>query len=103
MKFAMVGVLLAAVCLQGGCAKYWYGEGKSFEQTRYDLAACHAEAMRYSDASRTQGLGGFEQKFVRECMEQKGYHLVQEKELPTRVRRESSPVFGLPGVAGTID
>ena len=103
MKFAMVGVLLAAVCMQGGCAKYWYGEGNSFEQTRYDLAACHAEAMRYSDARRTQGLGSFEQKFVRECMEQKGYRLVQEKGLPTRIKRESSPVFGLPGVAGTID
>lgn len=103
MKFAIAGVLFVAVCTLGGCTKYRYREGKSFKQTRYDLAACHAEAMRYSDASRTQGLDGFEQNSVRECMERKGYHLVQEKELPTRVRRESSPVFGLPGLAGTID
>ena len=36
-------------------------------------------------------------------MEEQGYQLVGEKDLPMRVRRESSPVVGVPGVAGTID
>jgi len=36
-------------------------------------------------------------------MRTKGYDLVGEKALPIRVKRESSPVFGIPGVAGTID
>lgn len=49
------------------------------------------------------GLGSYEKKFVTDCMHEKGYQLVPEKELPVRVKRESSPVFGIPGVAGTID
>jgi hypothetical protein len=103
MKLVGAGLLLMVVCVLGGCATYWYQEGKTFDETRYDLAACQAEAMRYSDVGRTQGLGSFEQKFVRGCMEQKGYRLVKEQELSIRVKRESSPVFGIPGVAGSID
>jgi hypothetical protein len=104
MRLIVTALLLAtAVLLLGGCAKYWYQEGKSFEQCRKDLAASQAEAIRYSDVERTSGLGSYEGKFVHESMEKKGYHLVGEKELPVRVKRESSPVFGIPGVAGTID
>ena len=103
MRLVVAGMLFAVVFVVGGCAKYWYQEGKSFNQTRRDLAACQAEAVRYSDVGRTHGLGGFEQEFVERCMQENGYQLVREKELPMRIRRESSPVFGLPGIAGTID
>lgn len=103
MKLAVFGALLLSVCLLGGCAKYWYQDGKSFKQTNADLAACQAEAVRYSDVGRTHGLGPYEEKFVRRCMEEQGYRLVREKDLPIRVKRESSPVFGMPGIAGTID
>jgi hypothetical protein len=103
MRLAVVGALMVPLCLLCGCAKYWYQEGKSFKQTNADLSACRAEAMRYSDVERTQGLGPYEEKFVRRCMEEQGYQLVREKDLPMRVRRESSPVLGVPGVAGTID
>jgi hypothetical protein len=103
MRLALAGVLLLSASLLSGCAKYWYQEGTSFTQCRRDLASCHAEAARYSDVERTSGLGGYESKFVRECMREKGYNLVGESTLPIRVKRESSPVFGIPGVAGTVD
>jgi len=103
MRLPVVGALLLALCLLNGCTKYWYQEGKSFKQTHADLAACRAEAARYSDVQRTQGMGVYDEKFVRKCMQEHGYQLVGEKELPIRVRRESPPVFGIPGVAGTVD
>jgi hypothetical protein len=104
MRFVFTALLLAtAVLLLGGCAKYWYQEGKSFEECRKDLAASQAEAIRYSDVGRTNGIGSYEGKFVHESMEKKGYQLVGESKLPVRVKRESSPVFGIPGIAGTID
>lgn len=103
MRFVVAGVLFLSLCTLQGCAKYWYQEGRSFKQTQKDLAACQAEAVRYSDVGRTQGLGTYEGKFVRRCMEEQGYRLVGEDELPVRVKRESSPVLGVAGVAGTID
>lgn len=103
MRVVLAGMLMLSASLLGGCAKYWYQEGRSFTQCRRDLASCHAEAQRYSDIERTSGFGSYESKFVGECMRTKGYDLVAEKVLPVRVKRESSPVFGIPGVAGTID
>ncbi|MEN6333522.1 MAG: hypothetical protein ABFE01_04630 [Phycisphaerales bacterium] len=103
MRLAVVGALLLALCLLEGCAKYWYQEGKSFKQTSDDLAACQREAAKYSDVDRTHGIDSYDGKFVRQCMEERGYDLVAENELPLRVKRESPPVLGMPGVAGTID
>ena len=103
MRLIVAGLLLVSVGLLGGCAKYWYQEGKSFNQCERDLASCRAEAARYADVGRTSGLGSYEKKFVNECMGRKGYRLAPEKELPMRVKRESSPVFGFSGIAGTID
>lgn len=103
MKLVVSVALIWSMCVLSGCSKYWYQEGRSFRQTREDLAACQAEATRYSDVGRTHGLGRFEGQFVRQCMEQQGYELVSERDLPLRVRRESSPVFGVAGIAGTID
>lgn len=103
MRLIVFAVLLLGLGLMGGCAKYWYQDGKSFQETRRDLARCQSEAVRYSDVGRTHGLGSYERKFVERCMHDQGYELVPEKELPVRVKRESSPVFGIPGVAGTID
>ena len=103
MRLILAGLLLTSASLLGGCAKYWYQDGKGFDRCREDLASCQAEATRYSDVERTHGLGRYETKFVNECMHKKGYNLLPEKELPIRVKRESSPVFGIPGVAGVID
>lgn len=103
MRLAVVGALLLALCLLEGCARYWYQEGKSFKQTSDDLAACQREATKYSDVDRTHGMDAYDGKLVRQGMEERGYDLVAENELPLRVKRESPPVFGMPGVAGTID
>ena len=103
MRVLVIGALLLSFCLLAGCAKYWYQEGRTFRETQQDLAACQAEAARYADVERTYGLGSYEKSFVTDCMNRKGYTLVPEKELPVRVKRQSSPVFGLSGVAGTID
>ena len=103
MRLSLTGCVLILACLTSGCAKYWYRDGASFEQCRKDLASCRAEATRYSDVERTYGLGSYEKNFVKGCMQEKGYQLLAEKNLPVRVKRESSPVFGIPGVAGTID
>jgi hypothetical protein len=103
MRLMCTGLLLLFVSLLGGCAKYWYQEGKSFDETTRALAACRAEAARYADVERTGGLDSFTRNFVNECMQKNGYRLVSEKELPMRVKRESSPVFGFSGIAGTID
>ncbi len=103
MRLVLAGLVLLSTCLLGGCAKYWYQEGKSFTQCHKDLVSCQTEASRYSDVERTGGLGRYESKFVHDCMNAKGYELVPEGTLPVRVKRESSPVFGIPGVAGTID
>jgi len=103
MRMIVTGVLLLGISILAGCAKYWYQDGKSFRQTERDLADCQAEAVRYSDVERTYGLGGYEKSFVNNCMHEKGYNLVQEKQLPVRVKRQSSPVFGMSGIAGTID
>jgi hypothetical protein len=103
MRLAVVGALLLALCILDGCTKYWYQEGRSFKQTSDDLEACQTEAARYSDVDRPRGMDAYDGKFVRRCMEERGYQLVAENELPLRARRESPPVFGMPGVAGTID
>ena len=103
MRLICTGLLLLSMSFLGGCAKYWYQEGKSFDETTQALRACQADASRYADVERTLGLGSYERKFVRECMAKNGYRLVREKELPMRVKRESSPVFGFSGIAGTID
>jgi hypothetical protein len=103
MRLTVLAVLLLSLSVLGGCAKYWYQEGRSFRETKQDLARCQSEAVRYSDVGRTHGLGSYERQFVETCMHGKGYELVPEKALPVRVKRESSPVFGIPGVAGTID
>ncbi len=103
MRLLLAGLLLMTACFLGGCSKYWYQDGRTFDECTKALSSCQAEATRYSDVERTHGLGGYERQFVVECMQKKGYQLVPEKDLPVRVRRESSPVFGIPGIAGTID
>lgn len=104
MKLAVGVVVLLSVCVLGGCARYWYQEGRSFKQTKEDLAACQAHADRYSeDTGSGRGLAAYDGPLVRQCMQERGYRRVTERSLPARVAREASPVLGVPGVAGTIE
>jgi hypothetical protein len=46
------------------------------------------------------------QRFVNECMEQRGYRLVTENELSMRIRRqapESTPARIIHGIAGSLE
>ncbi len=73
-----------------GCGqKYWYQEGKTFDECKEDRATCRTELMRRTDLRR---LGDYERKFMEDCMQQKGYRLVSEKALPLAARREDSDI-----------
>jgi hypothetical protein len=98
------GALLLSICVLGGCTKYWYQDGKSFKEAKADLAACQVQADQYShDTGSGRGMDAYDGPLVRECMEERGYHRVAEKDLPARAVREASPVFGVTGVAGTMN
>ena len=95
----MAGLVL---CCAGGCASYWYQEGKTFEECKQDREECREELLRHSDLTR---VGPYEIKFMEECMKEKGYRLVKENELPMHVRRElpeTSLHYRAKGVAGTL-
>ncbi len=101
--FFIVGFGLSLVA---GCGqKYWYQEGKTFEECKADRAACRAELLKRAD---TRQLGEYERKYMEDCMQQRGYRLVSEKELPLAAKREDSDIPSeLPrargyGVAGSI-
>ncbi len=104
MSKVVSGALLLSVCVLGGCTKYWYQDGKSFKEAKTDLASCQAQADQYSrDTGSGRGIDAYDGLLVRECMEERGYHRVAEKDLPARAIREASPVFGVTGVAGTTN
>ncbi len=74
--------------LATGCAeKYWYQEGRTFDECRADRAACRAELLQRTDL---RSIGEYERRFMEDCMERRGYRLVSEKELPLDVKREAS-------------
>ena len=106
MRSAVAGVLLLSASLLGGCAKYWYQEGKTFEECKADRAACRSELLKRTDLYR---IGDYERQFMEDCMQQKGYRLVPEKELPLTTKREDSDIPSEVswargyGVAGSID
>jgi hypothetical protein len=96
-----LGLLLTAGCGE----KYWYQEGKTFDECKADRAACRAELLKRTDRDR---IGEYERRFMEDCMQQRGYRLVKEKELPLAVKREDAdipsevPMARGYGVAGSI-
>lgn len=108
MKTRIGMLLLLLICLSAGCGKYWYQEGKTFEECKRDRQECVNELQKYadSDAPPLAFGGDYEHKFVKECMEQKGYRLVTEGKLPLRVKRqdpESDYRQVIHGIAGTVE
>jgi len=99
-------VLGLGLLLTAGCGpKYWYQEGKTFEECRADRAACRAELLKRTDRER---VGDYERRFMEDCMQQRGYQLVSEKDLPLDVKREEPdipsevPIARGYGVAGSL-
>ena len=99
--------LLCLAFLNAGCAKYYYQEGKSFEECEKDRLACFNELKKRADWDVP---GAYEYEYMDKCMQRKGYRLVKESELPDDVKRQDPPdtVMGRIyesryGMAGTLD
>ena len=91
------------MCCFSGCKSFWYQEGKTFEECKRDLRECRSEMHKYSDKS--YNLGVYDLKYEKACMEQKGYRLVKERDLPLKVRRQgpASSEEGYRGIAGILE
>lgn len=85
MKSWILLVLTMIVCFCGGCAKYYYQEGKIFKQCEKDYEDCEAELAKRVTNNKP---GAYEHKYIEHCMTQKGYITVTENELPLSVKRE---------------
>lgn len=101
--------LLLLVCLSvlffvpAGCAKYWYQEGKSFDECQRARAECFDALKQRTDFSSPTV--EYEMKYMNECMQEKGYREVSAKELPLEVRRQepdTSLHWRTRGIAGTL-
>ena len=108
MKNSAVLLLLGLICLSAGCQKYYYQEGKIFEECAKDRIDCFSELKKRMSALGTPG--SYEYKFIEECMKSKGYRLVTENKLPLDVKRQDpdtslqGQLYGYRrGVAGTVD
>ena len=104
-----VFLLLGLIYFSGGCAKYYYQEGRTFHQCARDRADCFSE-LKKRLGSEDQKPGDYEHKYMENCMKQKGYELVTEDKLPLDVKREDpdSSLYGFlygyrRGIAGTLD
>jgi hypothetical protein len=105
-KFWLFYAAMVGLCLTAGCQhEYWYQEGKTFDECRAEQADCRAELVQRADLNY---VGDYEHRFMMDCMRQKGYRLLTQKELPLDARREEPNVAsGVPinwayGVAGGI-
>lgn len=100
----MIFVLLSVmVFLPTGCAKYWYQEGKTFEECRQARQDCFDELKKRT--SFTSATVDYEIKFMNQCMQEKGYREVSAKELPLDARRqepETSLHWRTRGIAGSL-
>ena len=97
----MVVSLMLCVVLNG-CAKYWYQEGKTFAECQQAQEACREEMIKRSSLSR---IGSYEIGFMENCMKERGYRKVRQRELPQGVRRqapETSLHYRAIGVAGEL-
>lgn len=86
MKRIAVLLLLSLICFSVSCAKYYYQEGKTFEQCATDRADCLSE-LKKRLAVESARPSSYEYKFMEECMKLKGYKLVTENKLPLNVKR----------------
>jgi len=107
MRFGLSLVIISGLCLAAGCQPaYWYQERATFEETKADHADCRAELAKRTDEHH---MSDYEQRFMEDCMQRRGYRLVPDRKLPLDVRREEpNLVTAVPwnrfdGVAGSIE
>lgn len=104
MSKHIIGIfLLPLILFSAGCSKYWYQEGKSFDECKQARAECFEELKKRTDFSNPTA--DYEIKFMNECMQSKGFREVSAKELPLDVRREepeTSLHWRTRGLAGSV-
>jgi hypothetical protein len=109
MKSSLVLLMLVFICLFSGCAKYYYQEGRSFDECASARKDCVAELQKRL-ADQSQKAGGYEHKFMEDCMARRGYMLVTEDKLPLDAKRQDPDsslkgfLYGYRrGIAGALD
>ena len=109
MRCWVAVLLVTLTCLGTGCAKYYYQEGKSFNECKKDCVDCMTELSKRL-AVQSQSPGGYEYRFIEECMKDRGYRLVTEDKLPLGAKRQDPAqtlrgiLYGQRrGIAGTLD
>jgi len=103
MKKSLTIVALAALSYFFGGCTYWYQPETSFTQCQRDFQQCYTELKKYADM---RDIGNYEVDFIKECMQQKGYTLTLEDDLPMKVKRvdpDMDTFWLLAGMAGTIE
>jgi hypothetical protein len=101
MRRGLVLLWAGASCCSG-CAKYWYQEGKTFEQCQQDRLDCYNELRQRSDM---RGSANYDFKFMEVCMEEKGYRLVSQNKLPLDAKRLGPDLtlhYRMKGIAGEV-
>jgi len=101
------GLAVGLVVLATGCQRmYWYQEGKTFVECKADHEDCQAELLKRTDRRYASS---YKHEFLENCMRERGYELVAEKDLPLDIAREDPqvpsevPSVHAYGVAGTLD
>ena len=96
-------IILLFILLTSGCSKYWYQQGKTFDECKQDHADCFAELQKRSDFSGSTV--EYEIKFMNDCMMKKGYREVFQDKLPLDAKRqepETSLHWRTRGIAGSL-
>lgn len=100
------GLAVGLAVLATGCQQqYWYQEGKTFAECKADHEDCWNELLRRTDL---RFASSYRRRFLEDCMQQRGYEPVADRDLPLDVKREDPDVpSDVPwihsyGVAGTI-
>lgn len=109
MRCWVGNALVIILCLCSGCAKYFYQEGKTYNQCLKDRYDCIQEVNKRL-AIQTNSSGGYKHKFIEDCMIRRGYRLVTEDELPLTAKRldPAQTLHGFlygqrRGIAGQVD
>lgn len=101
--YPLIAAVMCVFCLLGCQATYWYQETKTFNECERDLEACRGELLKRSDLNY---IGSYEIKFIEKCMQELGYEVTRESELPFDVKRRRPEAGGLypleRGIAGAL-
>jgi len=106
MKNLTILLSLSFVLFLAGCGRYYYQEGKTYNECERDWARCVEDLHQQK---KVLDWGTYEYRFVEDCMKRRGYKLVAERSLPLAAKRRDPDrsTMGLlrgrrQGVAGTM-